>query len=280
MKELRTLCGCDVKSHGTRLSSIQRILGTDIERYGNAVLKMKYKEKERDALQLDGWFAGRKMLEAGCVSLLANIDPTRLLVLREFQLKGKYELGERHPASVDWKNDIISPKAPAWTETVGPDKFVRSLLGGHMAEVAWTGAISGLEKLPEKIAENSKWIEELVKQFVSRRNDNLTMAAEKNANPDLVEVGNTTEISMLSAFRTTAQQIFSTLSKGVHLEFIVDQSTLFDAETIVIELKKVTKFLSQMAFTSHLMDCSFGKIDISEAGQLVLKIEREIDNAK
>jgi hypothetical protein len=217
-----------------------------------------------EALALFGCFSARKLLEAGCIALLSHIDPPRLLILREFQLQGAYELGERHPASIDWKNDVVSEKKSVWKDSVSPEKFVRSLLGGHLGEIVWLDAIRKLESLPEGSSQQSTWVQEMVTEYVARLETQGVVAAEVNAYA---------ETATLSSFRLNTKTLFSTLSKGVHLEFVIDQANVFDAPTILENMQRTVKILSQLAFVSHLMDCTSGPMPITDAAGLVLEIE-------
>lgn len=264
MLQLRELCNCS-SGETSRLGVVRTILGTDIERYGDALLTM-LASSDQASLGLYGCFAARRMLEAGCIGILSTIDPARLLVLREFQLRSDYALGERHPAAIDWRTDVVSERAAKWADGVAPDKFIRSLLGGHVAEIMWSHAIGRLENLDRGIASSSFWIEELTAQLADRR-ANLPQDANANA----------AELAVLASFRTVAQQTFSALSKGVHLEFIVEQSRLFDPATIVETIGRAIKTLAQISFVSNLMDCAHRNIDIARAAALVKEIEDRIN---
>lgn len=279
MKALRDLCGGS-PTNTTKLASIQNILGREIERYGEAVCAMLQEGAENDVISLYGCFAARKMLEAGCVAILSRLDPPRVLILREFQLRGKYALNERHPAAIDWASDIVSEKRAAWGESLPPDKFVRSLLGGHLAEAAWIPAIESMVKLPSQQVPlgDSEWINSIIEQYESRKAGAAEVAAPKKDNgqedaKNPVEV----ELGILSAFRTTARHSFSILSKGVHLEFVVEQEARFDIPTVLESMKQATKVLTQIAFVSNLIETAFTALDPVNALELVCEIERRIE---
>ena len=273
MEALRELCSC---TPGTsRIGAIQSILGKDVLRYGQAVAGMMATTANEDTIRLYGCFAARKLLEAGCVSVLCRVDPGRLLILREFQLKGDYPLGERHSASIDWKADVVSDKKAVWTDTISPDKFIRSLLGGHLAEVTWVHAIQNLASLVDRIPNlsESRWINELVNQYEVRRSATPKRAGDAEADGSPVQA----ELGVLAGFRTTAQHSFSTLSKGVHLEFVVDQDALFDLVTVRQSMLRAIKILTQLAFTSHLIDSAFVTLNPTSAFDLAVSIEAEIE---
>lgn len=269
MKALRELCGAS-PANDSRLASIQNILGRDIERYGDAVAEMLAPNADQKNISLYGCFAARKLLELGCVAILSRLDPARLLILREFQLRGKYPLDERHAAAIDWFTDVISEKKPGWSDALPSDKFVRALLGGHMAEIAWVFAIEALLHLPdfEDPKQESEWVNEIVSMYDAR------VAATVVGNPAVVH--SAPELAVLATFRTSAKQIFSTLSKGVHLEFVIDQEKVFDIPTILESMSLATKTLTQIAFVSNLMELSSSVINSKDAIELVKLIEKEV----
>lgn len=273
MEALKELCGCS--PGGTRIGAIQNILGKDIVRYGQAVAGMMASDAPENMISLYGCFAARKLMEAGCISVLSRLDPGRLLILREFQLKGGYPLGERHSASLDWKTDVVSEKKATWTDTISPDKFIRSLLGGHLAEVMWVHAVQNFATLADSIPNisTSRWINELVNQYETRR----SAVPNGTEGHDDAESKGSAELGVLASFRTAAQQSFSTLSKGVHLEFVVDQDALFDLVTVRQSMLLAVKTLAQLAFTSHLIDSAFTKLNPEVAFELVVAVETEIE---
>lgn len=278
MKALRDLCGASPSGSST-LANVQNIIGRDIERYGVAVAAMLKPNADPQLISLYGCFAARKLLELGCIAVLSRLDPARLLILREFQLKGKYQLDERHSAAIDWSADVISEKKPGWSDAVPSDKFVRSLLGGHMAEVTWISAIESLLTLPntEPGEEESIWINELITQYEARVAAATADEAGQNPPAQHQRQPNTPELAVLSAFRTVAKQTFSTLSKGVHLEFVIDQATVFDTPTILQSMRMATKILTQIAFVSNLTDIAVSVVSLSDAIKMVKSIEKEME---
>lgn len=273
MIPLRKLCGCTAAGD-SRIVGVRNILGNEIEQYGVAAVNLLKMPADKSALSLYGCFTARKLLEAGCVALLSQIDPSRLLILREFQMKGDYGLSERHPAAIDWKVDVISEKKTGWKDAIGPDKFVRSLLGGHLAEIAWLDAISKIDTLPAGDSDKSSWIQKLVTEY-SARIEQATEEAVDGA--DLSARTSHANQATLSGFRSNVKSLFSLLSKGVHLEFIIDSRTLFDIPTVTENMRKSIKILTQLSFISHLMDCTNAPMEIAEAAALVLEVEQALN---
>ena len=285
MDALRQICSCPSPTP-SRLSGIQEILGRDILNYGNAVERLLKPDASANEIALFGCFAARKLLEAGCVALLARFDPSRLLILREFQIKGKYALTSRHQASIDWSGDVVSEGRASWADTTSPSKFVRSLLGGHLAEVVWHEAISKFAQPEDPTLDTggSAWLEELLTQHqtrAARRAQGKQKSQDARGTPGPTAqpepAHDSVEAELLASFRTNAQQNFSTLSKGVHLEFVVDQSAILDVPTVQATMRRTVKLLTQLAYISHFADCGYSALPIRDALPLVRQIEDEIE---
>lgn len=149
-----------------------------------------------------------------------------------------------------------------------------------MAEVTWISAIESLLELPgdgDGSAE-AKWIDELVEQYEARIAADAATAASKPASSVSVAQMHSSELAVLAAFRTGAKQAFSTLSKGVHLEFVIDQESVFDIPTILESMKLATKVVTQIAFVSHLSEIAISRIPAIDAMRLVNSIEKEVNH--
>jgi hypothetical protein len=274
MDELKELCLC---SHGavSRIDVIWGILGKDIARYGRAVATMLRPGADGDQTRLYGCFAARKLLEAGCIGILGRIDPSRLLILREYQIRSDYAFGERHPAALDWRTDVVSAEKAKWSEGVAPSKFVRSLLGGHLGEVYWLDAIRSIGNVASQVnadaLDRATWVVEILDHHDRAARE---AAAQAGADPTAAVV----ELAVLNTIRTRTQQTFSKLSKGVHLEFVVDQDAIFDNETIKATMRDAVKVLTQIAFFSHLIDSAHSALDLTVALNLAASVEAGIEN--
>lgn len=284
MEALRQLC-CGATTSPSRLNDVLFILGNVITRYGGKALSIVNVGTDEDKTMY-GSFVARKLLESASSAILARMDPARFLILQEYQQRAGagYRAHERHPASIAWSGDIIPEKSnnTVWSNESAPDKFVRSLLGGHLAEVTWPKAI---ERFAQDAFDSSKslWIEEISNTYEEKRQQAEAKLANEPIAPDdsdsldkrnrpansISNVGT----MVLDVFRNRAQGNYSALSKGVHLEFVVDETVVLDPATVVEHMLNAVKLVSQLGFLSNYMDSVYSKIEPNAAVELLHNIE-------
>lgn len=264
MKPLRQLCCGEMNSTG-KLNRVLSILGDVIERYGEKTQSIIKNGKDDEKLMY-GSFVARKLFESSSSAILARMDPARFLILQEYQQRAGvgYKAHERHAASIAWSGDIIPEKASndLWNTEVNSDKFVRALLGGHLAEVYWKKAI---ESFSQDVSDRASglWIEELSNLYEQK-------SQEPTSNGSVATL-------VLGVFRGKAQGCYSALSKGVHLEFVVDETVVLDPETVVVHMLDVVKLVSQLGYLSNHMDSVYTKIEQNTASELLLNVEKSLE---
>ncbi len=272
-----------------QLNRVLSILGDVIDRYGEKTQSIA-KNGSDDEKSMYGSFVARKLLESASSAILARMDPARFLILQEYQQRAGvgYRAHERHPASIAWSGDIIPEKAAnaVWSNEADPDKFVRALLGGHLAEVYWTKAI---ESFSQDVSDRSKgfWIEELSSLYEQKLQEaEAKLAGAKKVQAEstpiekqspLVNSNGTVATSVLGVFRGKAQGCYSALSKGVHLEFVVDETVLLDPETVVVHMLDAVKLVSQLGYLSNYMDSVYTRIEPKTAAELLLNVEESLE---
>lgn len=237
------------------------ILGNVITRYGTKTLSTIKMGSDEDKCTY-GSFVARKLLESASSAILARMDPSRFLILQEYQKRagGDYSFYERHPASIVWSGDIVPDKAAnsIWSTESSPDKFVRALLGGHLAEISWSRAIERFA-LDESDRPKSLWLDDLSDIY-----------EEKLRQFSSSEAAGT---SMLGVLRAKARENYSALSKGVHLEFVVDETAILDSVTVVAHMLAAVRLVSQLGYLSNHMDSVFTRIETQKAAELLFEIE-------
>lgn len=267
MRKLSQLCCGELLLPG-RLSDILSILDNVITRYGEKALFLIKSGSDEDRSTY-GSFVARKLLESSLSAILARIDPSRFLILQEYQQRAgeRYKPHERHPASVAWSGDIIPEKSSdsIWSNESPPDKFIRSLLGGHLAEVVWPKAIEKLS-LDESDMPKGIWLEEIGNIYEGKLREVSGRGSSSNSS---IAAG----VSVLGVFRSRAQDNYSALSKGVHLEFVVDESIILDSETVVEHMLTAVKIAAQLGYLSNYMDSVFSRIETQTAAELLLNVE-------
>lgn len=284
MEPLRQLC-CGATTSPGRLNDVLSILGNVIARYGEKALSIIKTGSDEDKSTY-GSFVARKLLESASSAILARMDPSRFLILQEYQKRAgaSYKAHERHPASIAWSGDIIPDKLPngAWSTESAPDKFVRALLGGHLAEVAWPHAIQRFSQ-DESDRSQGLWIEELSNIYEEKRKKTETGFVGERKAPEgpvqlekqnaVVSSSATVSTLVLDVLRARAQDNYSALSKGVHLEFVVDETVVLDPATVVEHMLTAIKLVSLLGYLSNYMDSIFTKIEPETAAKLLHNVE-------
>lgn len=168
-------------------------------------------------------FLSRKFLELSLTALLARIDPLRVISARKNQLDGSYVPGRLNASSVSWNGDIFPtekpPQSSVWDSANLKKGTERSLLGWHVSEIAFVG---GLRWLTDVESAESVWLRELSSQ----------------ENP-------------FDWIRGRLAQLYSTLSKGVHAEYLLDDLTAFDQDTIELHLRDCYMLVLLLATATH-----------------------------
>lgn len=206
MNDIKVLCCSSAFSSG-RVHEMLNCMGGVVKKYGEELIN-NFKSASSEQKTMYGSYLARKFLEASYTSMLMKVDPIRFLVLHTRQNNGNYDLGIRHESSISWSVDFVPSKSVNTETEVSPDKFGRALLGGHLAEEVFFRAIEAVDSAYA----NGK------PEFV-----------ERVIRPWYDDYGNLRKRSdILAIYRQRSQSLFSSLSKGVHLEFVIDEGVKLD----------------------------------------------------
>lgn len=168
-------------------------------------------------------FFCRKLLEVSLTSLLARIDPMRVIAVRKHQQHESYEEGRQNVSSISWTGDILpSDKYPSndiWDIVNLKKGTERSLLGWHIGEVA---IAPGLRWILDNPVSSSAWVTEL------GRVDNPLIWLK-------VKVG----------------KLYSLLSKGVHAEYLLDDEIAFDDASIKQHVSDCYMLICLLSVATH-----------------------------
>jgi hypothetical protein len=217
------LCGCPPRNGD--LAEVLRHFQSTIELLWKQILRVI--DLEDDILAILGPMVGRSLLEQAFTALVARIDPWRILVSRQVQLQSSDEIRAVYRSSIRWQGDIMGPKPASekalWSPETSLDKMSRSLLGDYCDHLLWRKAFAALldETEPER---GGAWMQDL---------RTLTPAR------------------FMARTRTEAGRLFSSLSKGVHSEFVIPQTRLADRDTVLDLLGDVLRIAAELALVSH-----------------------------
>lgn len=190
-------------------------------------------------------FLARKFLELSLTGLLARLDPIRVIAARKNQNDASFLIDQSNPSSISWTGDLLpKPKLPTsnnWaSENIakGPE---RSLLGWHFGEVAIT---PGLQYLADLNNTDSIWLRELASQD----------------NP-------------FNWIKGRLKNLYSTLSKGVHFEYLLDDHIDFDNDSIQQHMNDCFKMVFLLAAATHVSPLFSRSIPIANAIEALTNFE-------
>lgn len=199
-------------------------------------------------------FYGRSVLETSLTAILARIDPFRLILVYKVQSDPDYDIGKRAQSAVEWSGDIIAkdpPRANLWMYDKKKETFDRALLGNYMGEIIWKPAFRVLSEYAAGLEYDSIWLMDVVSES---ENSNFEKA------------------------KSIAAKLFSSFSKGVHSEYLVNIEAVLDVDTLKSLLKDMYKLCATLALASHFIDFLATKIDRDRALTIFFGIEEMIRN--
>jgi hypothetical protein len=172
-----------------------------------------------------GPFLGRSLLELSATALIGRLDPLRLLVVRRIQAQPKYDTAIPWKASIRWQGDVVADKrAPnLWGEALEYKEMTRALLGEYNDHLVWQPAT---QQMLGFVQERGAWLAEIAaidaNSFVPRKRDEIA-------------------------------RLYSSLSKGIHHEFVMPPGALYDRNTIVDLVQRTVHAIADLGLVSHFI---------------------------
>lgn len=238
------LCG---KHNGLgELSDILAQLGSTIDDF--APRCYSFVQNESPDITTFGAYCGRTLLETACTTLIGRITPYRLLLLKRCQEHPDYSIGVRHNAAIQWAVDVMPDKKvpdKTWNKI---DGYTHPLLSYYMAEIHWIPAFNAL--LDDFVTEESIYLNDL-----------------KRINPE----------GVIDFFKNEANRLYSSLSKGIHQEFVVPISVNYDPPTVKELLTETIALVTKMALVSHYIPTIASKLDKDTLLRHLVELEEKVD---
>lgn len=183
-------------------------------------------------------YLSRTLLETSAAATLSRLDPFRIMALRKAQLDGQYEYDRRSMLAIEWGRDVITKDGsdtPQWTSLKGPEAYSKALLDAPWLSLALKDAIS---KSSDAVREqHGSWFREL-----------------REKEPEI----------LWRFTRGQCSQLYSRLSKHVHVEFMSDLAE-FDQAGIIDNSLRSVKIAILIAYISHFIDHSSGCLSAEAA---------------
>ena len=236
-KLTRLLNGETVKSSLTYPISIA--LRTTVLRAGLAFVKWKADGfPDRDIHNTA--IALRQLLEAGTLCLLNRTDPFRTLALYKSQVNNRYSLTKRNLIAIQWAGDILpdSKSEKAFTGEMDPKELNRALFSKHSDEFIWTPGIGMFVEYLASNSPSSSWETQLVDED---------------------------PIAFNTKSRSQLNGIFSTVSKLVHVEWLISEKLLLDVDTLRTNIQSAIYLLSVYSAALSMCDLSIDNLQPSVA---------------
>lgn len=197
-------------------------------------------------------FYGRNILETSLTALLGRTDPFRLITVYKIQSSDNYNIGKKMQSAVEFTGDIIaSEKAKnLWDFTKKKEAFDRALLGNYLGEIIWKPGVNALTDYIENKNITSEWITEV-------------LSIDERAN--------------FERWKSESSRLFSSFSKGVHSESLVDMGIVFDSITIKDLVKDLYKLCATLGLISHFIGYLVPNLSVDEALELFCETEETIN---
>jgi hypothetical protein len=207
------------------LSEILDHLGTTLTSICKEMANLRQEPADAERLALVGPFLGRSLLEVSFTALVGRLDPFRVLVIREMQMREDYSHEKRNLASIQWTGDILAEKRidDLWRHDRGVKDMTRALLGDYYEHLFWRRAFQSLVDLvPEP--RGGEW-----------------MRALRRMTPE----------AFVPYMRQKSASVYSACSKSVHHEFVVPAASYNDSEQIHEQLRSSVELVSQAALAAN-----------------------------
>lgn len=250
----KLVCGATGSSSGA-FAGITNHLCASVKAVVSEIVKLPDENPERIALF--GPFLGRSILELTYTAIVGRLDPFRLLVLREIQMRQPASdvtvLGERCLTAIQWSGDIRPMKEgenpDLWSPTKTIDKVHRSLFGKYYEHIFWIPAFTTVvDSLTD--AQQGAWFDELRK---------------------------ITPEGFTPRFRGDSDRTYSSLSKGIHHEFVIPHEKFYSPETVFELLKDAFRLASHSSLVCHAVPTCQCGVPLNEA-MLLYEAVQKIEN--
>jgi hypothetical protein len=167
----------------------------------------------------------------------------------QFSINDGTVLGERYQAAIQWSGDIRPMKegesADLWSPTKTIDKMHRSLFGKYYEQIFWIPAFTAvIDSLTG--AHQGAWFDELRK---------------------------ITPEAFTPRSRGDSDRTYSSLSKGIHHEFVIPPETFYSPKTVFELLKDSFRLASNCALVCHAVPTCHRSVPLNEALALYAAVQ-------
>lgn len=191
---------------------IDKILGhlqRNLHRVTSEMVALR--SQSNDKVGLYGPYLGRSVLEISMTALVARMDPLKILLMKGKQEQPDYDLGKPHSSAIRWQGDVVDNAVPELWDEKALKNPTRAIFGAYQVKLV-------LEKSAELIIDQG---------------DVLKMGEWYS------ELSDTEASSAIEKIKSKINTVYSSLSKGIHHEFLIPQERLLDQVTVISLLNEV-----------------------------------------
>lgn len=250
----KLVCG-DFQNHPT-VEDVYENLYRNISKFEKLIKGLANLTEEE--ITVLGPFYGRSLLETVGTALVGRIDPFRIIVVKNVQQQDTFGLGSRSKSAINWFGDIFEEgikdidKEPKkmWNPNKAFSSIGRGLFGDYYGYGFWMEAYK--RTLDETVERDVDFLD------YYRR----TVPPEK----------------FMLYIRQEASSLYSSLSKGVHSEIVINPEILYDRTTVFELLSKTVGICSFIALVSHKIDTSINLLPFDSAQRYFIDTKEWSEN--
>ncbi len=229
----KLLCGCtDNTDNNADIDQILSHLQSSLEKVIGEIQTLT--SLSDDKLALYGPYLGRALMELATTAMLAKLDPLRILIVKEKQKQRHYELEKPQKASLKWQGDIMAKAVNDLWADKSLDNPTRAILGAYSVELVLKDSA---QKLLDEVTEGAigDWYQELTK----------------------LEAG-----ALVEKMKSQLGGLYSTLSKGIHHEWLIPLESVLDRDTVITRLNEALFVVATLGLIVSFVPHAYAREDI------------------
>lgn len=202
-------------------------------------------EQDAGRVSMFGPFLGRSLLELSATALIGRLDPIRILVVRQIQAQPDYDTSIPWKASIRWQGDVLAAKKVQnlWGDALEYEKITKALLGDYYDHLVWRPAVQQM------------------------------LGVAKGGGNWFAQLGAISPDSFVTRKRDEISRLYSSLSKGIHHEFVLPPGTLYDRATVVDLVQRTIHLIADIGLVSHFIPHASASLSPDDAMATFNRIE-------
>lgn len=187
-------------------------------------------------------FLARSLLEASFTSLVARIDPFRILTIGGAQSHVTYDANTASNLAFRWTGDVLADGATnLWNPKTKAADVPRALLGDYQEKLFWRPSFERFLDVSNQKNNPKEWTSALVKIGID---------------------------GFIPTYRALASNVFSRASKGVHHEYVLPPATYFDLDSLKDLIDDTIKTVLTLAIVANFCDYYSYRLPEDEAYEI------------